>query len=142
MSGVVFAFIEKNYWCLFIFIIPLVLLVLQVREVVLYKIRLTERKIYLAANRDLFLIRHKNLEISYKGLKSIQYCLGFESIGFVSAIVLIYENDKLKYLNVLRFSDKQVDIIINNIKELAEKYNSYPIEIKPDKIQDGFKRKK
>ncbi len=133
--------LEKIYWALLLEILPIVLIFLQTREVILYKIRLTDTKIYLAANRQLFMIRHNNLKISYKGLKSIQYFLGFETIGLISAIALVYENDKLKYLDVLRFSDKQVDIIMGHIKDLAEKYNSYPIEIKPDEIQKGFKRK-
>lgn len=134
--------IDKDYWALILCILPGILTVLLIREIVRYKIVLTPTKIYLSANRTLFITYHKDLKISYKGLQSMQYILGMGPTSILmSVIALNYEKGKLKYLDVNRFSAKQVTTIINTIKQFAEAYNSYPIEIKPDIIQKGYKRK-
>ena len=82
------------------------------------------------------------MHVRYTDLKSMQYFLGFETIGFVSVIALEYSDGNMIPLNVLKFSDKQVDLIMNYIKEFAEKENGYPIEVKADNVQKGFKRKR
>ncbi len=134
--------IDKDYWALILCVLPGILTVLLIREIVRYKIVLTPTKIYLSANRTLFITYHKDLKISYKGLQSMQYILGMGPTSILmSVIALNYEKGKLKYLDVNRFSAKQVTTIINTIKQFAEAYNSYPIEIKPDIIQKGYKRK-
>lgn len=122
--------------------ISIPLTILLIREIVRYKIVLTPTKIYLSANRTLFITYHKDLKISYKGLRSMQYILGMGPTSILmSVIVLNYEKGRPKNLDVNRFSAKQVTTIINTIKQFAEAYNSYPIEIKPDIIQKGYKRK-
>ena len=144
LIGLSFGFIFIEYLIPLILseLLILFLIALQTREIILYKMTISDSKIVLAANRDLYTVRHKKIEISYKNLKSLQYFLGFESVGFISAIVLKYDNEKIKYLDVFRFSDKQVDEIVESIKDFAEAYNNYRIEIKPDNIQKGFKRKR
>lgn len=132
----------KWYWALLFEILPIVCLILQTREVVKYKIKLTDTKIHLAANREWFITRHKNLKINYKNLKSIQYFFGVLQARFVSAIALVYNDGKLKYLDVSRFSEKQVGTIMNHIANFAERYNSYAIEVLPDEIQKGFGQRK
>lgn len=134
--------IDKDYWALILCVLPGILTVLLIREIVRYKIVLTPTKIYLSANRTLFITYHKDLKISYKGLRSMQYILGMGPTSILmSVIVLNYEKGRPKNLDVNRFSAKQVTTIINTIKQFAEAYNSYPIEIKPDIIQKGYKRK-
>lgn len=134
--------IDKDYWALILCVLPGILTVLLIREIVRYKIVLTPTKIYLSANRTLFITYHKDLKISYKGLQSMQYILGMGPTSILmSVIVLNYEKGRPKNLDVNRFSAKQVTTIINTIKQFAEAYNSYPIEIKPDIIQKGYKRK-
>ena len=123
-------------------VILLVWLIWQIREVIIYKMIIMEKELYLAANRELFRTIHQKMNVSYKNLKSIQYFLGFERIGFVSVIALEYTDGNMVPLNVIRFSDKQVDTIMNYIKEFAEKENGYPIEVKADNVQKGFKRKR
>lgn len=123
-------------------IILLIGLILQIREIIRYKMIITEKELYLAANRELFRTNHKKMHVRYTDLKSMQYFLGFEAIGFVSVIALEYSDGNMIPLNVLKFSDKQVDLIMNYIKEFAEKENGYPIEVKADNVQKGFKRKR
>lgn len=117
-------------------------LIWEIREITIYKMVLTGKELYLAANRELFHTNHKKMHVRYTDLKSMQYFLGFETIGFVSVIALEYADGEMIPLNVLKFSDKQVDLIMNYIKEFAEKENGYPIEVKADNVQKGFKRKR
>lgn len=117
-------------------------LIWEIREITIYKMVLTGKELYLAANRELFHTNHKKMHVRYTDLKSMQYFLGFETIGFVSVIALEYSDGNMIPLNVLKFSDKQVDLIMNYIKEFAEKENGYPIEVKADNVQKGFKRKR
>lgn len=116
------------------------LLILQTRELVLYKIIIKESKVWIAANRELFLVRHKNMNVSFKGIQSMQYKWFVDlTLGIGSAIVIWYDNDKMKYINTMRFSKKQIDNIIQIIKDRAEKLNGYAIEIKPEEIQGKSK---
>ena len=112
------------------------LLSLLTRELILYKMVIKESKVWIAANRDFLLTRHKNMTIPFKGIKSIQYkfFVGI-GLGINSVIVLSYDNKRMRYINTMRFSKKQVDTIIQIIKERAEKLNGYKIEIKPEEIQ-------
>lgn len=133
--------ISETYWALVLNILPLVLLILQIREICRYKLIIKEGSIWIAANRDIFLVRHKDLTIKYKNLKSIQFYLGIEAI-VVSLIAFRYKDEKkIKYLNTLRFSRKQVEKIMQLIKENADKHNGYEVEILNSEIQ-GEKQNK
>ena len=114
-----------------------VLLILLTRELILYKMVIKESKVWIAANRDFLLTRHKNMTIPFKGIKSIQYKFFVYPCpdGIKSVIILSYDNKRMRYINTMRFSKKQVDTIIQIIKERAEKLNGYKIEIKPEEIQ-------
>ena len=142
LSFSVLFILSKWYWALLFEILPSICLILQTREVVKYKIKLTDTNIHLAAQREWFVTRHKNLTISYKNLKSIKYFFGLLQARFVSAIILIYNEEKLNYLDVSRFSEKQVGIIMDYIVKFAQQYNSYSIEVLPDEIQKGFGQRK
>lgn len=142
LSFSVLFILSKWYWALLFEILPIVCLILQTREVVKYKMKLTDTEIYLTTQREWFITRHKNLKISYKNLKSIQYFFGLLQARFVSTIALTHNDEKLKYLDVSRFSEKQVGIIRDYIANFAQQYNSYSIEVLPDEIQKSFGRRK
>lgn len=117
-------------------LIIIVLLILQTREILRYKMVIEDNKVCLKANRTLFLVRHKDLIIDFKGIKSIQFKAGVNlSVGFISAIVLNYDEKRMNYLNVMRFSRKQINYIIELIKTDAVKINGYEIEIKEADLQ-------
>ena len=125
-------------WRVAVYFLPVILIVLQVREIILYKMQLSKDNICLAANRELFLVRHKALTISYEGLKSIQYHLGYSTTKtsfFKSEIILTYMNSKEFHLDVLRFSKKQIDKIKKLIAKYATQFNLWEVEIKPDIIE-------
>ena len=120
----------------------LALLILQTREIVRYKLIVYENKMRIFANRDLFFVRHKDLDIKFSGIKTMQFKLGINlGVGLVSAIVLFYDEKRMKYLNTMWFSRKQVDKIMALIKENADKINEEKVEILEDDIQ-GSKKKK
>ena len=104
--------------------VVLVFLILQTYEVIRYKMIIYDNKVRLFANRDLFFVRHKDLDIKFSGIKTMQFKLGINlGVGLVSAIVLFYDEKRMKYLNTMWFSRKQVDRIMALIKENADKIN-------------------
>lgn len=139
--GVLFTFsvYPFSWWSLFPLIgdiILLALLILQTYEIIRYKMIIDDNKVCLKANRDLFLTQHKDLKISYKGIRTIQFKFGVNlRVGVVSAIVLYYDEKYIKYLNTRRFNRKQINFIIDLIKTNAEIINGYSVEIKEPDIQ-------
>ena len=122
--------------------IALIFLILQTYEVIRYKMIIYDNKVRLFANRDLFLVRHKDLDIKFSGIKTMQFKLGINlGVGLVSAIVLFYDEKRMKYLNTMWFSRKQVDRIMALIKENADKINEEEVEILEDDIQGNKKKK-
>ncbi len=122
--------------------VVLVFLILQTYEVIRYKMIIYDNKVRLFANRDLFLVRHKDLDIKFSGIKTMQFKLGINlGVGLVSAIVLFYDEKRMKYLNTMWFSRKQVDRIMALIKENADKINEEKVEILEDDIQGNKKKK-
>lgn len=125
-----------HYLYLLAEVCPLILFILQVREIIRYKIIITDEYLWIAANRDLFLVRHKDLKIKYDNLISMQYLCGVYVI-LISDLRLRYSNRKREMvLNMVRFSQKQIEEIMRLIKINADKYNGYEVEIKPSLIQD------
>ena len=126
------------YKCIYLFIPFMALLffifILQTRELYLYKLIITNEQIKIRANRELFFVRHSATYINYEDLISIQSIVGFQGF-WTTLIALYYKNEQYNYLDLSRFSKKQTKHIMLLIKEIAEKYNSYEIEIKSDKIQ-------
>lgn len=123
-------------------IIVLVFLVLQTCEIIRYKMIIYDNKVRLYANRDLFFVRHEDLDIKLSGIRTMQFKMGINlGIGFYSAIVLNYDKKRMKYLMTMWFSKKQVDKIMAIIKENAEKISGEIIEILEDDIQGNKKRK-
>lgn len=57
----------------------------------------------------------------------------------MAVINLEFDNNISKYINLSKFSKKQIYEIMNVIKQKAEAYNGYGIEIKPE--INGFKKK-
>ena len=89
--------------------VVLVFLILQTYEVIRYKMIIYDNKVRLFANRDLFFVRHKDLDIKFSGIKTMQFKLGINlGVGLVSAIVLFYDEKRMKYLNTMWFSRKQL----------------------------------
>ncbi len=122
--------------------VVLVFLILQTYEVIRYKMIIYDNKVRLFATRDLFLVRHKDLDIKFSGIKTMQFKLGINlGVGLVSAIVLFYDEKRMKYLNTMWFSRKQVDRIMALIKENADKINEEKVEILEDDIQGNKKKK-
>ena len=103
-----------------------------------------EDGLYLAANRDLFLERQKNINFVYDGIKAIQYKkmlrpdLIEKGMFYFSAIYVDRDEAVGKkneeYLLTMWFSKKQVKKIMDMIALYAEKQNGYSVEILPDEI--------
>ncbi len=127
-------------------VVLLTLLVLQTCEIIRYKLVIDENGIYIAANRDFMLIRHKDINVSYEKIKAIQYKqylrpdLIQEGMFFFFAIYIYREEDfcekrkNEEYLLTMWFSKKQVKKIKDMIAFYAEKQNGYSVEILPDDI--------
>ena len=126
-------------WWFVLIIAPIVLLVLQTREIFLYKIILSKTNIILAANRDLFMTKHAATTLAYSGLQKLQYCLNFEEVGFIVAKIALIYDSSTKYLDVSRYSNKQIKAIMKGIKKFAEQNNEYSLEVLPNQICPGLK---
>lgn len=123
-------------------IILLVLIILQTREMIRYKIIISNDKIYVAANRDIFLTRHKDIEIAYRGIKAVQFHKYLrpdmiqKGMFFFSAIYILRDdNPKEEYILTMWFSKKQIESIIQSIVLLAEKQNGYSVEVLSEEIR-------
>ena len=116
------------------------------KNIICYKMVIREDGLYLAANRDLFLERQKNINFVYDGIKAIQYKkmlrpdLMGKGMFYFSAIYVYREEDfcekrkNEEYLLTMWFSKKQVKKIMDMIALYAEKQNGYSVEILPDDI--------
>lgn len=140
LAGLVLVAVNRGIgWWLALIVVPIVLLVLQTREVFLYKITVSNTTILLAANRDLWMTKHTAVALTYRGLEKLQYCLNFEEAGFiVTKIALIYDGNT-KYLDVSRYSNKQIKAIMQHIKTFAEQTNERPVEVLPNQTCPGLK---
>ena len=124
---------------IFIVIMSLVLLffiVLQTREIIRYKLILFDDKVFLAANRDVFLTRQKDIQINYYGICAIHYNkelrpdLIQKGMFFFSAIYIMRnEGKKEDYLLTMWFSKKQIDYIMEQICMRATEKNGYTVQI-------------
>lgn len=137
----------------YIFMIPvtilvIIMLILQIREIIVYKIQLMPEHLFLAADRDPFRTYQKAVKIEYQNLCAIQY---FAGIGLAfgrptpmifSGILFEYEGGRKRKINVSRFSDRQIGIIMNHIKVCSEKVNGRAIIVKEDQVNKGIKRKR
>lgn len=128
--------IIQSVFIFLVLIFIIVLIVLQTREIIRYKMIITDEYIYLAANRDLFLTRHKDIKMKYDNIISLQYektirpDLYEKGQTFFSAIYIKRSNKKKEdMLLTMWFSKKQTEEIMRLIKENAEKINRNPVEI-------------
>ncbi len=127
-------------------IVIVILFILQTREIIRYKIIFFDEYIFVAANRDLFLVRHNDLKINYSGIKSLQYrkSLRLDMINkgmfYFSAIFIKYEGiNKEEYILTMWFSKKQIDQIVTQIKVNAEQHNGFLCEVLPQNAgQNGY----
>lgn len=115
-------------------------------QVIRYKIVVYEDHIYVAANRDLWLVRHKDMNVSYTGIKTLKYVktlrpdLIDKGMFYFSAIYITRENaetgkkNKEEYILTMWFSRKQALQIMEEIKIMATKVNGYEPEILPEFI--------
>lgn len=127
--------------CIFVAIVDLFivfLLVLQTREIIRYKMIIYDDSLFIKANRDIFLKRHKDMTVKFENICSLQYFLGmrFDLIdygqGFCSIIIINYNNGNSEYIVAMRFSRKQIKYIMQKIKDKAEKLNGSEVEILPE----------
>ena len=114
-------------------------------QVIRYKIVLYEDHIYVAANRDLWLVRHKDINISYNDITMLKYvktlCPELINKGMVyfSGIFIARKNkdeinNEEEYILTMWFSRKQALQIMEEIKIMATKVNGYEPEILPEFI--------
>lgn len=138
----IYFILEKVYFGVALSFIPaLFLMILQTKEVVKYKIDVHNDKIYIAKNGAILMTYEKEFEINLKELKSIQLVYGQSAVSYIMAVInLEFNNNSSKYINLNKFSKKQIYVIMNVIKQKAEAYNGYEVEIKPE--INGFKKKK
>ena len=113
---------------------------LQTREIIIYKIDIYDNKTCIAANRAFMITYQKAFTLEYGCLKSMQLAYGTSFASLVMAVINFeYENGTNKYIDVNKFSKKQIYAIMDVIKQKAESYNGYEIEIKPE--INGVKKK-
>lgn len=128
-------------------ILVISLLILQIKEIIVYKIKLTPKQLYLAADRDLFRTYQKAVKIEYQNLCAIQYFAGIglafgRPAPMIYAGILFEYEGKEKRVNVSKFSDHQIGEIMSYIKTCSEKINGYAIIVKEDQVKKGIKRKR
>ena len=126
-------------------IIVLALNIIQAKNIIRYKMVIREDGLYLAANRDVFLERQKNINFVYDGIKAIQYKKMLrpdliEKGMFYFSAIYVYRDEAVgkkneEYLLTMWFSKKQVRKIMDMIALYAEKQNGYSVEILPDDIK-------
>lgn len=136
----------------YIFMIPvtilvIIMLILQIREIIVYKIQLMPEHLFLAADRDPFRTYQKAVKIEYQNLCAIQYFAGIglafgRPTPMIYAGILFEYEGKEKRVNVSKFSDHQIGVIMNYIKTCSEKINGYAIIVKEDRVNQGIKRKR
>lgn len=140
-SGNIIKMIEDIFFIAMCFVFVF-LICLQTREIIRYKMVISEDKLYIAANRDFLLTRHKDIAIEYGGIEALQFCkylrpeLIQKGMFFFSAIYIKRkDSSKEEYVLTMWFSKNQVEFIIQQMALLAEKQNGYPVEILPAKIK-------
>ena len=119
-------------------IIAVYLTVFEIIKIVRYKIIVSNKNIFLSANKEWLILRHKAITLSYEGLKSLQYCQGItagnreEPFLIIMAVIFEYADGKETTINLNRFSQKQIKRIMQIIKDRCKEYYDTEIEIKPD----------
>lgn len=149
--GLIYAFRTKSMLKVLIMIASTIVIlafnVIQIKGIIHYKIVIRENEIYIAANRELFLERHKDIRFTYDKIKAIQYkkMLRPDLMGkgmFYFSAIYIYREGTLsktkgkdEYILTMWFSKKQVKKIMEQIVLYAEKQNGYSVEVLPDDIK-------
>lgn len=149
--GLIYAFRTKSMMKVLIMIASTVVVsawnVIQIKNTIHYKIVIRENEIFITANRELFLERHKDICFTYDKIKAIQYKkmlrpdLKERGMFYFSAIYIYREETfskergKDEYILTMWFSKKQVKKIMEQIVLNAEKQNGYPVEVFSDDIK-------
>ncbi len=120
----------------------LMLIVLQMCELISYKIIIGDDFLTVSTERDFLLLRQKDVKVNYSGIKELQYKkmlrpeLIFNGMMFFSAIYITREGcKKEEYISTVWFSENQIKSIMQNISVNAEKTNNFPCLILPDDIK-------
>ncbi len=116
------------------------LVIERIVDIIRYKVIISDDKIISLTNKMPFNKLQKRVSLTYNGLIRIQYVLGFKRAQIVSKIVFTYDTGKQTYINVWKFSDRQVETILQEIILHSECNTNKSIERLPDMIQEGFKR--
>lgn len=115
------------------------LLFFVIREIFVYRIRITSTEVLLL--RGQWFIGFKWLKLELDDLKSMYVSSGIDYNGLYERLHFCYENGSQQVIDVLRFSDNQLCDIIDKIKENAEALNGKPVILEEDQMQKGFRRK-
>ena len=124
------------------------LAVFEIIKIAKYKLIISSDNIFLSANREWLILRHKAITLSYKGLVSLQYCQGVtagnreEPFLIIMAVIFEYADGKETTINLNRFSKKQIKCIMQTIKDICKESYDTEIEIKPDLLPKKRKSKK
>ncbi len=130
------------YWCIFLLVISGFTLVIGIREIIVYRIRITSTEVLLPEGRLMFLlIKIKWLRVGLKDLHAMYVSGGIDHDGFYERLHFCYEDVSQQVIEVLRFSDYQLCDIIDKIKENAEALNGKQVILEEDRMQKGFRRK-
>ena len=108
-------------------------------EVCFYKLVLTDERIVLSENRFLASVRQEKVELKYDGLCELkQTSVACKDYKTSPAIALFYSDGDFRFLNVKRFSQVQIDMIISDIKRLAEAGLGREVSVLKHKKGEGF----
>lgn len=144
LSGIIFALISedliaKNKILVMAFLfctiaLILVLIIIQTFEILRYKLIIKNNCVIVKANRDLFLVRHKDLIIKYEGTISLRYTKTMrpdliEKGSFFFSGIIFKKSNNEELLLTSRFSKKQIYYILEEIKSSIEEYNGTSVEI-------------
>ena len=114
-------------------------LFLEIREIFVYRIRITPTEVLLLKGQ--WFIWFKWLRLKLEDLKSMYVSARFDRSGLYERLHFCYEDGSQQVIEVLRFSDYQLCDIIDKIKENAEALNGKQVRLEEDRMQKGFRRK-
>ena len=112
--------------CCYLF--PVLFIVLHTIEITKYRAEITESDITISSTHfflDVLFQKKKTIKYKFENLKAMQLQKGvFYPNGYTVRFELIYDR-KTKYLDLSRFSKKQVEDIKLKIIEIAKKQNGF-----------------
>lgn len=121
------------------YLFPIFCLVLITIEITMYKAEIAGNSVIISSTHffwDVLFQKKKKLKYEFDNLQAMQLQKGIlYPNGYTIRFALIYDR-KTKYLDLSRFSQKQVEIIKKNVLEIAKNVNGFEpiIQETKDKI--------